>query len=379
MEPVSTKAVGRARVALCGDFFVFGVGIGIWAVNIPLVATRLDLNTAMVGTVLLTVATSAIVAMPLGGFAAGKWGSRAPAIVGGLVYSLAIAALVLAPNLVFLFLAAAVLGLSMGFFEVAMNAQGTEIEAATGRPGLSLLHGFFSLGGLAGAGVSALVIRNEFGGGPGEVAIALVLAVIVVVAGSQLLPVGSTAEGPKFALPTRAVLALGLLAALGFALEGAFIDWGALFLTDERGASSVGAAVGVGVFMAALAVFRLVGGKIIETFGARRTFVVSGLLVTAGTAVAVSVPWLPLIVIGIAATGAGSANIVPILFSASARIPGVSPALGIASATTLAYGGFLIAPPLLGFIGHELSLAFALGLAGAAGLVLAAAGTRVRL
>jgi MFS family permease len=132
MEPVSTTAVGRARVALCADFFVFGVGIGIWAVNIPLVAARLDLNTAMVGTVLLTVAMSAIVAMPLGGFAVGKWGSRLPAIVGGLVYSLAIAALVLAPSLAVLFLAAAVLGLSMGFFEVAMNAQGTEIEAVTG-------------------------------------------------------------------------------------------------------------------------------------------------------------------------------------------------------------------------------------------------------
>ncbi len=379
MEPVSTKAVGRARVALCADFFVFGAGIGIWAVNIPLVAALLDLNTAMVGTILLTVATSAIVAMPLGGFAVGKWGSRRPAIAGGLVYSLAIAALVLAPTLVILYLAAAIIGLSMGFFEVAMNAQGTEIEAITGKPSLSLLHGFFSLGGLAGAGVSALIIRYSIGGGPGEAAIAVVLAVTVAVAGTLLLPARSSAEGPTFALPNRAVLALGLLAALGFALEAAFIDWGALFLTSERSASNVGAATGVGVFMAALAVFRLVGGRVIETFGARRTFVVSGLVVTAGAAIAVFAAWLPLVIIGLAITGAGSANIVPILFSASARTPSVSPALGIASATTLAYGGFLIAPPLLGFIGHELSLAFALGLAGTAGLAIAAAGTRVRL
>jgi MFS family permease len=379
MEPVSTTTDGKARPALCGDFFVFGAGIGIWAVNIPLVAARLDLNTAMVGTILLTVASSAIVAMPLGGFAVGQWGSRRPATAGGLIYSLAIAALVLAPDLTVLFLAAAVLGLSMGFFEVAMNAQGTEIEAVTGRPSMSLFHGFFSLGGLAGAGVSALVIRYELGGGPGEAAIALALAVVVAFAGAFLLPARSSAEGPKFALPNRAVLGLGLLAALGFALEGAVIDWGALFLTDEREASHVGAAVGVGTFMAMLAIFRLAGGKIIETFGVRPTFVVSGLLVTAGTAVAVLAPWLPLIVLGIAVAGAGSANIVPILFSASARTPGVPPALGIASATTLAYGGFLIAPPLLGFIAHELSLAFALGLAGIAGLVVAAAGTRVRL
>jgi hypothetical protein len=260
-----------------------------------------------------------------------------------------------------------------------MNAQGTEIEAVTGKPALSLFHGFFSLGGLAGAGASALVIRYGLGGGPGEAAIAIVLAVTVALAGTLLLSGAVPADGPKFALPNRAVLALGILAALGFALEGAFIDWGALFLTKERAANPIGAATGVGVFMAALAAFRLAGSRIIGTLGVRRTFVASGLLVAAGTAVAVASPWLPLIVVGLAVTGAGAANIVPILFSASARTPGVSPALGIASATTLAYGGFLIGPPLLGFVGQHLSIAVALGLAGTAGLVVAAAGTRVRI
>ena len=202
-----------------------------------------------------------------------------------------------------------------------MNAQGTEIEAITGKPALSLFHGFFSLGGLAGAGISAFVIRYGLGGGPGEAGIAVLLAVIVAVAGTLLLSVPRLAGGqPKFALPSRAVLALGILAALGFALEGAFIDWGALFLTRERAATPVGAAAGVGIFMAALSLFRLFGA------GSSRRWVSPdpGRLRSPGRRWRRhrGLPaWLPLIVLGLAMAGAGAANIVPILFSASARTP----------------------------------------------------------
>ena len=267
----------------------------------------------------------------------------------------------------------------MGFFEVGMNAQGTEIEAVTGKPALSIFHGFFSLGGLAGAGASALVIRYGLGGGPGEAAIAVVLAVTVALAGTLLLSGAAPADGPKFALPNRAVLALGILAALGFALEGAFIDWGALFLTKERAAKPRRRR------HRCRRLHGRPGGlppcRQQDHRDPRRSPDIRcerpsrrGRHGRRGR-----VPWLPLIVLGLAVTGAGAANIVPILFSASARTPGVSPALGIASATTLAYGGFLIAPPLLGFVGQHLSIAVALGLAGTAGLIVAAVGTRVRI
>ena len=59
-------------------------------------------------------------------------------------------------------------------------------------------------------------------------------------------------------------------------------------------------------------------------------------------------PWAALL--GFALVGIGFANMVPVLFSSAARVPGVTPAQGIAGVSSCGYLGFMVGPPLIGAI-----------------------------
>jgi MFS family permease len=69
--------------------------------------------------------------------------------------------------------------------------------------------------------------------------------------------------------------------------------------------------------------------------------------------------------------GLGIANVVPILFSAAARVPGVEPGHAIAGVATVGYLGLLAGPPLIGVVADAVGLRLALGIVGALCAVLA--------
>jgi hypothetical protein len=76
------------------------------------------------------------------------------------------------------------------------------------------------------------------------------------------------------------------------------------------------------------------------------------------------VPWPAAAMLGFVLVGLGAANIVPLMFGAAGRLPGVSPAVSIATVTTLGYAGLLSGPALIGFLAHASSLPIALAAVG---------------
>jgi len=369
--PRDSGAVFRARVAIAYVFFVLGMASGLWAVHIPLVQARLGLDEAMLGLVLLTVAAGSVVAMPTTGIALPRWGSRPVTALAAAVCPVVTTLPLLAPSVPLLFLAALFFGFGLGWLDVSMNTQAAEVETARGRPSMSALHGFYSLGGLVGAGVAALIIQLGLGDGSGAVGVCAVLLAGVVLLRAWLLPSAPHPAGPRFALPSGIVLAAGLLAFLCFGLEGAVADWSALFLVSIREAGPVAAAAGYALFSAAMATMRFIGDGIVSRLGPPRILLIGGILIAIGTAVALGVPYPPLAALGFGLIGIGAANIVPVLFSAGARLSGSHPAAGVAAVATLGYAGFLSWPPVIGFIADGFSLPAALALIGVAGVVIA--------
>ena len=67
-------------------------------------------------------------------------------------------------------------------------------------------------------------------------------------------------------------------------------------------------------------------------------------------------------IVGCALVGLGIANIIPVLFSAAARVPGVPPGRALAAVATTGYLGFLAGPPLIGVVAETAGLAVGLGL-----------------
>jgi hypothetical protein len=211
------------------------------------------------------------------------------------------------------------------------------------------------------------------GGGSGAIATTVVLFGLAVWLTINLWPSGRPVEqGPRFVLPPVAILGLGAIVFLTFAAEGGVTDWSALYLATVKQSSTALAASGVVVFSVAMVVCRLAGDAIVERIGGRNAVVGGGLLVAVGMALAVLSPWPLVSAIGFGILGVGAANVVPVAISAASRVPGVAPGIGVAAVTSMGYAGFLVVPPILGFVATALGLSFALSLVALMGLAVVA-------
>jgi MFS family permease len=365
------KGLAAARWAVSLIFLLNGAGIGLWAAHVPLVQARAGIDTATLGLLLLTIAGGAVSAMPLSGALAGRWGTRATTVASALLFALTSALLMNVDGVLPLFLAAYAFGASNGVLDVAMNANASEVEAARGIPTMSSFHGFFSLGGLIGAALGGLLIGAGLGDGRGALIASVVTAIVIVVCAPRLLKVAPAPHASHFALPRGPALFLGLLAMLCFAVEGALVDWSALLLKERARVDAATAAFGYSAFSVAMAACRFAGDRLVLRFGAARVMTVGGLGMFCGLMLAVLATHFALSALGLALIGLSAANVVPLIFAAAARTPGMSAGGGLATVATLGYAGLLMAPPIIGSIAAHSNIAVALGLLSVSGLVIA--------
>jgi Na+/melibiose symporter-like transporter len=279
------------------------------------------------------------------------------------------------------------LGACMCLFDVALNTEGTTLERLGGRPVMSHLHGMFSVGGMLGAGAVAALLGVGIapavqlwglGGGVGLGALVAARGMLPEQGREHGQPQGcepwqnqtQDTEQPgmlqmtpqaHFAWPRGPLLVIGLLILAGMTAEGAMYDWCVLYLQQELGQPQSQAALGYAVFSASMAVSRFGGDALRARFDEALLLRWGATLAAAAMAVVLLsahpvVAWL-----GFAVVGAGLALVAPILFSAAARVPGVSPAAAIASVTSVGYSGFMLGPPLIGALATASSLTWALG------------------
>jgi MFS family permease len=378
LERAPTAGLNAARWSVSTIFLLNGAGIGVWAAHVPLVQARAGIDTGVLGFLLLTIAGGAISAMPLSGWMAGRWGTRAVVIGSGLLFALTSALLMNASGVVPLFLAAYAFGASNGVLDVAMNANASEVEAARGIPTMSSFHGFFSLGGLIGAALGGLLIAAGLGDGSGALAMSVAIAIVIALCARRLLAVAPAPHASHFALPRGPALFLGLLGLLCFAVEGALVDWSALLLTERTQVDAASAALGYSAFSVTMAACRFAGDRLVLRFGPLRVMTVGGLGMFAGLMLAVVSTHFWLSALGFALIGLSAANVVPLIFAAAARMPGMSAGGGLATVATLGYAGLLMAPPLIGSIAAHTNIAVALGVLSLSGIVIAANSKRVR-
>jgi MFS family permease len=363
----------HAQLAVNYAFLVCGLGTGIWATHIPLIQARLQIDPAILGIAIFTMALASLITMPLVGVAIGKFGSRPPTAFMMFAFICFMPLPLLADSVPLFFAAVFLFGTTIGALDVSMNVQATEVEAARGRPTMSSFHGFYSAGALVGAGLGAAIIAAGLGDGRGaSLAAVFFLALAIVAAFNLWSSARSTHAGPHFALPNRAAFALGMIAFLAFAIEGSVTDWSALFLATVKQAGVAQAGAGFAGFSIAMAVFRLSGDVVVARLGAKTTMVGGSAVIIAGQILAILAPWPVLSAAGFALIGIGAANLVPVVFSAASRVPGMPPNLGVAAVTTMGYAGFLSVPPILGFVGHAFGLTVMLALVALMGVMVLA-------
>jgi fucose permease len=376
-DPAFRRTLTRARAATLALFFVAGAALGVWAAHIPLLKAGLALDDKTLGLVMLAMGVGALVSMPSSGALIHRFDAVRICVASGLVLAAALALPPHAPDVAVLGGSAFLLGAGVGGIDIAMNAHAAALERAWGRPIMSSIHAFFSIGGLFGAAGAAGLIGLGAEASLGMGICAFVLALLVVAA-SLWLRFAEDREvetGPAFRLPSRGVLALGALAVCAFLCEGAMMEWSAVFLRDVAGASLGVAAGGYAAFSAAMTIGRLAGDRFVERLGPARAVSVSGALACAALTVVTLAPNVAVAYAGLLLAGLGLANVVPPLFSAAGRVPGVSPAAALAMVASMGYGGGLLGPPVIGLVSDAVGLrvGFALLIALSAAIAIGAA------
>lgn len=360
-------------------FFIAGFGIAAWAPLVPYAKARAQLNEGTLGLLLLCLGVGSIIAMPVAGALASRFGCRRVLSAGTLLLCVALPMLATVSSIPLLMAGLFLFGAGLGTVDSTVNLQAVIVERASGKTMMSGFHGLFSLGGIVGAaGVSALL-------GLGLSPLSATLVVIVITLGAllkaapHLLPYGSESSGPAFAIPHGVVLFIGCLCFIVFLAEGAVLDWSAVFLSDERGLDEAYAGLGYAAFALTMTLGRLTGDAIVRRLGAKRVIVIGGLLATAGMLLATLLPAWETALLGYALVGAGCSNIVPVLYTAVGKQTVMPEHIAVPAITTLGYAGILAGPALIGFIAHGSSLSVAFMLIAVLLLAVAISGKILRV
>lgn len=370
-----------SRAALTAVFFIDGFALGIWATNIPAIKDGLHLTDAALGTALAAQAAGVMVFLLGAGWLAARLGTRKSVLLGGALFGLSVSLPAVATNYLEVVTAIFLLGATNSILDVSMNSHATLIERDWEAEIMSSFHAAYSFGGLAGAGATGFLL--DAGVAPVTCLIIAAIAMYVALAAASiwlgnLLPDPSPEEKKARILPNRRLLLVGALAFLALFTEAAMVDWTSVYLKDVVGTTASLAASGYGGFMFCMAIGRLIGDAAIRRLGSGTVFLTGGLLAAGGMALALLLPTPIASVIGFGLIGLGLANCIPMLYTRAAATVPQAPSVGVALTGTIGYGGFLIGPPLIGFISNEMGLGLGLVLVVIAMLVVAAASPSIQ-
>lgn len=355
----------RRQIATRAIFFLAGLGMAAWAPLIPFVKARLGIDDGALGLLLFCLAAGSMAIMPFAGYLIAKLGCRAVLLGAGALLCIDLPLLALLDEPLLMGAALGVFGAVNGIMDVAMNSQAIIVERESGQAKMSGFHGFYSLGGIAGAGGVSLLLLAGLAPAQAIGLIALLIAILLLIVAGDLLAHGGIGErrrgGARWALAHGKILFIALLCFFVFLTEGAMLDWSALFLHAERGVAKSQAGIGFTLYAVAVACGRLYGDRLIGAIGRFRTLLLGSLCAAAGVLLTVTVPLASAAFGGLMLAGLGIANIVPILFNAVGNQKQVPPGQAFPAVTLVGYLGLLTGPALIGFIANYTSLALAFG------------------
>ncbi|MCB0676788.1 MAG: MFS transporter, partial [Saprospiraceae bacterium] len=310
------------------------------------------------GLALLGMSIGALISTPVSGWLMNRMSTGKATILSTLLLAIAFVFTPYASNFWMLFGLLILLGLANGFMNVSMNTAAASLEKNYRISIMSTCHGMFSLGGMIGAGSSGLVASLDI---PFSIHISVVAGLVVLLSLAirpMLLQVPDVGRqgGPALVLPSRGLARLVLIGFCVMLGEGAVADWSAVFLKNYRDSGPLLAGMGFAAFSLAMAMGRFLGDGFALQLGSGRVVRYGSLIGAAGMLLAVVVPFSAAAILGFFLVGAGFATIVPILFSQASKEAGATPGTAIASVATGGIIGFLVGPPLIGFIGEVAGL-----------------------
>lgn len=374
MNHAKTRTPATWRNALFVVFTINGLGFSTWLARVPAIRDGLDISTAEVAALLFTGALGAVSGLVFSSHIIAWIGQRKTILFFGLLGLIGLAGIGIGSSWVSSYaltvIAIICAGAGNGIADVAMNVEGAAVEKAVSRNIMPWFHAFWSLGTVTGAGLSALMSFLGVGIAPHTIAMALVMAPVLWIVSRVITDDrGSVSEEGVSQRSTLAdrlrvwkeprTLAIGIIA-LGMAFaEGSANDWLALAIVDGRDQTNALGALWFGFFTLGMMTGRIGGVYLLDKFGRVPVLQWSAAMAIAGLALVILVEQPVLSGLGALMWGLGSSLGFPVGMSAAADNPEGS-AARVSAVATVAYGAFLIGPPLIGGLGESIGILAAL-------------------
>jgi len=386
----SEASLKRIRYAIFTFYFCQGLGFASWASRIPDIKTTLGLDDAAWGTILLMGPIGQVCSMTISGLLVSRLGSKKTLLISTIGYILTLVPIGLVTSEYPFIISLIIFGFFGNLCNISINTQGVNIETLYGKPIMAAFHGGWSLAGFTGSliGLLMIVLRlTPFQ----HFAFIIALVVIAIMTNHKYLLLDKKKnetldadylqerEKKRKAKPEKFLFLLGLVAFCGMACEGAMFDWSGLYFRDVVGASEELVPIGFAAFMITMASGRFVGDKIIQRWGRRRMVQISGILISLGLFTAVAFPHIITTTISFMVIGLGVSSIIPIIYSTAGQKTKISTGMALTIVSSISFFGFLLGPPIIGYISHASNLRYSYALIGIFGICISILGSRLRV
>ena len=322
------------RIILSGYFFLTGICFASWASRIPDIKTHLGLSDGAFGAFLFFLPIGSFLGIPISGSLTAKYGSKTMVSIAAVLYPMTLINISFANNTSYLAVALFLFGMIGNMFNVSVNTQATSLSKLFEKSIISRFHGFWSLAGFAGGLLGGFFVAQSISPFQQFISIAIVGWIFLIATRKYLMP-NEKSTAPIFKMwskPSPLLFQFGKV-------------------------SDAWRTTGYICFMACMTTGRMFADTLINYWGARKQLMLSGLVVSLGIIIAVLHPHIITSSIGFMLVGFGVSSVIPTVYGTVGRIaaPGQA-SIALASVSSIGFFGFLIGPPIIGFLSQAVGL-----------------------
>lgn len=371
----------RIRIAVSLFFFCQGLAFSSWASRIPMIMDKLHLSEAQLGTILLMLPIGQLITMPISGKLVTTYGSAKVMRIVAIIYALILCSIGFANNIYQLGAILLSFGIVGNMCNIAVNTQGVAAEKMYKRSIMSSFHGAWSIAGFTGALIALLTMNL---GVDTHIHFLIIFCLIVIntwINYPHLIPGKGDPQHRSsfFTKPESSMIQLGIIGFFSMATEGAMFDWSGVYFKDIVRAPENLIIVGYASFMVTMAIGRFIGDWVISRIGRKNTLQISGILMFTGMILSVVFPDFWVCTAAFMLVGIGVACNVPTVYSLAGQNKKIPSGVALAMVSSISYLGFLMGPPMIGYIAEIFNLQYSFGLIAFFGLFMLIMSSRLSL
>ena len=348
------------RLANTVFFFISGFGYSSWASRIPSIKEQLHLSEAQFGAVLFAFPIGLMLTMPFTGRLLNKYSGRYCMLLGAVLFNVFLALPGFSAFVWQLVIILLLFGASRNIMNLSMNAQALEVQKLYPKSIMTTFHAVWSLAGFAGAGLGYVMVTQNIA--PSYHLLGISVAMMAVIACFYPLAIHTEPVQEKrkfFSMPDKNLIKFALICFVSMACENTMYDWSGIYFQNILHASPKLTTAAFVFFMTAVTLGRFFGDYGVMKFGIKQILFYSGIFITLGFLICFLLPFIYPTIFGYVLIGIGVSCVVPLVFSIAGQSKNLSSGNALTSISTIGYLGFLIVPPMVGFISEILSMKWA--------------------